>query len=137
MPPGKSLYVCVMYMCIYIYNYSYSFPGFFYFSWVTTCIYFFSNTNTEMQNPYFRIQLFRFNLSKYFRDCSKPYIYFLKLFLVLVIISMFGYFVIYCIASYLDGFISSASTNNSMMNILVNFFNVDYYGRTQNWNCEV
>ena len=91
-----------------------------------------------MQNPYFCILLFRFNFSKYFGDCSKPCIYItLKLFLVLCSISMFGYVVIYCIASYLDGFISSASTNNSMMNILVNFFNVDYYGRTQNWNCEV
>ena len=62
--------VCVC-VCIYIYIYI----QFFYFSWVTTCMYFFSNTNIKMQNPYFCILLFRFNLSKYFGDCSKPYIY--------------------------------------------------------------
>ena len=66
----RSPCVCVC-VCVYIYIYI----QFFYFSWVTTCMYFFSNTNIKMQNPYFCILLFRFNLSKYFGDCSKPYIY--------------------------------------------------------------
>ena len=67
--------VCV-FIYIYINIYIILIPfQFFYFSWVTTCMYFFSNTNVKMQNPHFCILLFDFNLSKYSGDCSKPYIY--------------------------------------------------------------